>query len=94
MSFFDSVFKHLENAANLVVLLFTIGEYFQNKALDKSTAQIASLNKLKVDYATLLNGEKVLVKDVNRFTKVVTLAKRDDIDLEVEEHLIVELYSK
>ena len=26
--------------------------------------------------------------------KVVTLAKRDDIDLEVEEHLIVELYSK
>ena len=26
--------------------------------------------------------------------KVVTLAKREDIDLEVEEHLIVELYSK
>lgn len=26
--------------------------------------------------------------------KVVALAKRDDIDLEVEEHLIVELYSK
>lgn len=26
--------------------------------------------------------------------KVVTLANRDDIDLEVEEHLIVELYSK
>ena len=26
--------------------------------------------------------------------KVVTLAQRDDIDLEVEEHLIVELYSK
>jgi Cd2+/Zn2+-exporting ATPase len=51
--------------ANLVVFLFTVGEYFQNKALDKSTAQIASLNKLKVDYATLLNGEKVLVKDVN-----------------------------
>lgn len=50
--------------ANLVVLLFTIGEYFQNKALDKSTAQIASLNKLKVDYATLSNGEQVLVNDV------------------------------
>ena len=50
--------------ANLVVLLFTIGEYFQNKALDKSTAQIASLNKLKVDYATLSNNEQVLVKDV------------------------------
>lgn len=35
--------------------------------------------------------------DLNRDTlegKVVTLASRDDIDLEVEEHLIVELYSK
>ena len=27
-------------------------------------------------------------------SKVVTLAKREDIDLEIEEHLIVELYSK
>ena len=35
--------------------------------------------------------------DLNRDTltgKVVTLAAREDIDLEVEEHLIVELYSK
>ena len=35
--------------------------------------------------------------DLDRNTlrgKVVTLAKRSDIDLEVEEHLIVELYSK
>ena len=35
--------------------------------------------------------------DVNRETfacKVVTLASRDQIDLEIEEHLIVELYSK
>ena len=33
--------------------------------------------------------------DTNTLTgKVVTLAKREDIDIEIEEHLIVELYSK
>ena len=38
---------------------------------------------------------KWLDMDKNTFTgKVVTLPARDDIDYEVEEHLIVELYSK
>ena len=36
-----------------------------------------------------------LEKDINKLSgKVLRLASRDDIDLQVEEHLIVELYSK
>ena len=36
-----------------------------------------------------------LEKDVEKLSgKVVTLASREDVDLPVEEHLIVELYSK
>ena len=38
---------------------------------------------------------KWLSMDKNTLTgKVIALAARDDIDYEVEEHLIVELYSK
>ncbi len=50
--------------AILVVLLYTIGEYFQNKALGKSTNAIAGLTKLKVEYSTLVSGEQILTKDV------------------------------
>ncbi len=50
--------------AILVVLLYTIGEYFQDKALGDSTKEIASLTKLKVDKTHLENGEDVLTKDV------------------------------
>ncbi len=50
--------------AILVVLLYTIGEYFQDKALGESTDAIAGLTKLKVEYTTLVNGEKVLTEKV------------------------------
>ena len=45
------------------------------------------------------NSSRIVPKwlDMDRNTltgKVVALAQRDDIDFEVEEHLIVELYSK
>ena len=41
--------------AILVVLLYRIGEYFQDKALGESTDAIASLTKLKVDVVHLEN---------------------------------------
>ena len=34
------------------------------------------------------------IRDSNMVGKVVAIPARDDIDLPVEEHLIVELYSK
>lgn len=48
--------------AILVVLLYSIGEYFQSKALGESTNAIEGLSKLKVDLAHLDNGEDVLTK--------------------------------
>lgn len=50
--------------AVLVVLLYTIGEYFQDKALGESNDAIAKLTKLKVDMTHLENGTDVLTKDV------------------------------
>lgn len=50
--------------AILVVLLYTIGEYFQDKALGNSTDAIASLTKLKVDVTHLVDGTDVLTKDI------------------------------
>ena len=51
--------------ALLVVLLYTIGEYFQDKALGSSTDAIASLTKLKVDITHLENGTDILTKKVH-----------------------------
>lgn len=53
--------------------------------------------RIKEIVETNANGvvPKWLSMDKNTLTgKVITLAARDDIDYEVEEHLIVELYSK
>lgn len=51
--------------AILVVLLYSIGEYFQSKALGESTDAIANLSKLKVDVVHLENGNDIPTKDVN-----------------------------
>ena len=72
--------------ANLVVLLYSIGEYYQNKALDKSTAEIASLNKLKVENATLTTGEVVAIKDVKiNDLIIVKVGERIPLDGVIEE---------
>ena len=49
---------------------------------------MAEINKSRV-------VPKWLEKDLNNLSgKVITLASREDIDIPIEEHLIVELYSK
>ena len=58
-----------------------------------------SKNSVRIKEIVETNATRVVPKwlsmDKNTLTgKVVTLAARDDIDYEVEEHLIVELYSK
>lgn len=58
-----------------------------------------SKNSVRIKEIVETNANRVvpkwLSKDKNTLTgKVITLAARDDIDYEVEEHLIVELYSK
>lgn len=58
-----------------------------------------SKNSVRIKEIVETNANRVIPKwlsmDKNTLTgKVITLAARDDIDYEVEEHLIVELYSK
>lgn len=58
-----------------------------------------SKNSVRIKEIVETNANSVVPKwlsmDKNTLTgKVITLAARDDIDYEVEEHLIVELYSK
>ena len=58
-----------------------------------------SKNSVRIKEIVETNANRIVPKwlsmDKNTLTgKVITLAARDDIDYEVEEHLIVELYSK
>lgn len=58
-----------------------------------------SKNSVRIKEIVETNANRVVPKwlsmDKNTLTgKVITLAARDDVDYEVEEHLIVELYSK
>ena len=65
---------------------------------------VISVREIKKDYASIkemaeINKSRVvpkwLEKDLNNLSgKVITLASREDIDIPIEEHLIVELYSK
>lgn len=60
--------------AILVVLLYSIGEYFQNKALGDSTASIAGLVNLKSDYVQLENGDLVDIDKVSVDSKIIVKA--------------------
>jgi len=46
-----------------VVILYSIGEYFQSRAVSKSKSEISALINLKVEYANLLVNDKIVVKD-------------------------------
>ncbi len=66
---------------------------------DVITLKDTSRNLPKIKAIIEANESKTIPTwlDLDRNTlqgKVVTLAKREDIDLDIEEHLIVELYSK
>ena len=69
------------------------------KVGDVITVKEASRGSEKIKAVLEANEGKVIPKwlDLNRDTKeakVIALADREDIDLPIEEHLIVELYSK
>ena len=53
--------KYEESIA--VVILYSFGEYLQNRAVQKSKNEISSLVDLKVEYANVLVDGKVVIKD-------------------------------
>jgi Cd2+/Zn2+-exporting ATPase len=53
--------KYEESIA--VVILYSFGEYLQNRAVQKSKNEISSLVDLKVEYANVLIDGKVIIKD-------------------------------
>lgn len=46
-----------------VVVLYSIGEHLQAKAVSKSKDEISSLVNMKVEYANVLQGDKIVIKD-------------------------------
>jgi len=53
--------KYEESIA--VVILYSIGEHLQSRALSKSKREISSLIDMKVDFANVLVGDKIVIKD-------------------------------
>jgi Zn2+/Cd2+-exporting ATPase len=53
--------KYEESIA--VIILYSIGEYLQNRAVIKSKNEISALMNIKVDYANVLIEGKIIVKD-------------------------------
>lgn len=46
-----------------VVIFYSVGEYLQGRAVDKSRNEVASLINLKVDYANVLENNEVVIKE-------------------------------
>ena len=76
---------------NIPSYLLSVGDVIELKESSRS------LDKIKGSLEA--NASRVIPKwldfdQTNRVAKVVAVAAREDIDLPIEEHLIVELYSK
>jgi Cd2+/Zn2+-exporting ATPase len=53
--------KYEESIA--VIILYSIGEHLQNRAVQKSKSEISALMNIKVDYANVVEGDRIVVKD-------------------------------
>ena len=87
----------MEKLALLAPVLGVVALLFALYLSKKVSKQDAGTDRMKEIVET--NASRVVPKwlEMNKETltgKVVALAQRDDIDYEVQEHLIVELYSK
>ncbi|XMB86238.1 heavy metal translocating P-type ATPase [Mycoplasmatota bacterium WC44] len=51
-----------------VLLFYTVGEYFQNRAVKKSKGEIENLISLKIDSVTVLKGIKKIIKTPEELT--------------------------
>lgn len=49
--------------AILVIIFYTVGEYLQHKAVDRSKKEVSSLIDLKIEYANVYENGKVIIKD-------------------------------
>ncbi|HPF41905.1 MAG TPA: heavy metal translocating P-type ATPase [Bacillota bacterium] len=74
--------KHEESIG--VVILYSIGEYLQARAVRRSKSEIASLINLKIEYANLLIGDSIVIKDPSQIkvgdTIVIKNGERVPVD--------------
>ncbi|XMB72763.1 heavy metal translocating P-type ATPase [Mycoplasmatota bacterium WC30] len=56
-----SIGKYEESVG--VVILYSLGEYLQTRAVQHSRSEISSLVNLKIDYANVLVNKKIVIKD-------------------------------
>lgn len=58
-----AMFTHHYYEAALVIIFYTVGEYFQHKAVYRSKQEVSSLIDLKIEYANLKDGDTVRIID-------------------------------
>lgn len=83
-------FKLNGHKANIPSMLVSVGDVIEVKETSRSSAKFKSL----VENFTRVVPNWLNVDIEKMQGKVVALPAREDIDLNIEEHLIVELYSK
>jgi Cd2+/Zn2+-exporting ATPase len=55
--------------ASLVIILYTIGEYLQHRAVHNSKTEISSLIDLEIDYANVLIDQDIVIRDPHAIQK-------------------------
>jgi len=60
---FAAMILHDFFEAILVIIFYTIGEYLQHRAVDRSKKEVSSLIDLKIEYANVIEDGKVIIKD-------------------------------
>ncbi|MCF7926944.1 MAG: cadmium-translocating P-type ATPase [Candidatus Izimaplasma sp.] len=78
--------EHLE--AVLVVIFYTIGEYLQHKAVEKSKQEVSGLMDLRVEYANVLENGKVVIKDPHSIKKGDTIVIKNGEKVPVDGTII------
>lgn len=69
-----------------VMLFYSVGEYIQDKTLDKTKMSITSLTKLGVRLANLVDGDKVLTTDIDQLQigNIVRVASGEKVPVDCQ----------
>lgn len=64
-----AMFLQFYYEAIFVIIFYTIGEYLQHKAVQRSKQEVSSLMDLKIEYANVLVDGKVIIRDPHSIKK-------------------------
>jgi Cd2+/Zn2+-exporting ATPase len=83
-----AMFLNHQYEAALVIILYTLGEYLQHKAVHRSKQEVSSLIDLKIEYANVFENEKIVIKDPMQVHKGDIIVVRNGEKIPVDGHII------